>query len=621
VPIQLALFLSIRNANIETARANIDEALQVTAQIFTNTLGVMRDSLLDKARGMSSEYSFKQVANTNEHQTVLSALTSYEARIGADIMLVLTMDGEIVADTRHPELTRAPFYVPALIDIAMNSEYGEADLIEFVDDLPYVLVAVPLFSPEPSHWIISGFLITDEFAWLLQETTKSQVSILFGAEQQKWRQLATTLPPEKREASERAMQNQPWQFGSNFDLVIDGKSFVSVALPVRETSGQYFIGLLQRSLDEALAPYQRLHILVASVFFIAIVLLIIGGVYVARKITKPVTLLAQGAKEIEEGHYELNIKVDQEDEMGQLADRFGSMAKGLADRDKIRGVLGKVVSPAIAEQLLSKGVELGGEERHASILFSDIRNFTSMCETQSAKEVITVLNKLLTRFSVIIDRHNGVVDKYIGDAVMALFGVPVENDNQAHDAVMAALDMIDELATINPILADMKLPQIGLGVGVNTDTVVAGNMGSETRLNYTVIGDGVNLSARLEGLTKFYGAAVLTSESTRSLCPEICFREVDSVRVKGKQDAITIYEPLGLISQIPEAEAAQLGQFNTALGHYQQQQWQQALEVFKQLAVQFPDVLLFQIYLKRVTELQGQPIDPGWDGVFTHKNK
>jgi len=621
VPIQLALFVSIRNANIETARDNIDEALQVTAQIFTNTLSVRRDNLLDKARGMSSEYSFKQVANTNEHQTVLSALTSYEARIGADIMLVLRMDGRIVADTRHPDLTGEPFYLPGLIDLAMNSEYGEADVIDFVDDRPYVMVAVPLFSPEPSHWIISGFMITDEFAWMLQETTKSQVSILFGTVGQNWQQLASTLPNEKRQPSEQALLNQAWQFGSNFDLLIADQNFVSVALPVREMDGAYFIGLLQRSLDEALAPYERLHVLVATVFFIAVTLLISGGVYVARKITKPVTVLAQGARAIEEGHYTLNIEVDQEDELGQLADRFGSMAKGLADRDKIRGVLGKVVSPAIAEELLSKGVELGGEDRDATILFSDIRNFTAMCEAQTAKEVITVVNRILSRFSVIIDRHNGVVDKYIGDAVMALFGVPVANDNQAQDAVLAAIGMIDELQIINEILAKSDVPEIGLGVGVNSATVVAGNMGSETRLNYTVIGDGVNLSARLEGLTKFYGVPILVSEATMLRCPDLYFREIDSVRVKGKKNAQTIFQPMGLTAAVTEDETTRLEQFNTALACYKKQQWQEAAELFRSLGEQAPDESVYSMYQERVTELKDQPPGADWDGVYTHTQK
>lgn len=621
VPIQLALFLSIRNANIETARANIDEALQVTAQIFYNTLGMRRDALLEKTRAMSFDYSFKQVANTNESKTVLSALTSYEARIEADIMLVLHMDGEVIADTRHPDVNGQAFYLPELIDQANNSEYGEADVIAFVDDLPYVMVVVPLFSPQPSHWIVSGFMITDEFAWMLQETTKSQVSILFGSSKTRWRQLASTLTPDKRRPSEQALLSQTWQFEENFDLMMDGQNFVSVALPVRESRGEYFIALLQRSLDEALAPYERLHLLVASVFFIAVLLLISGGVYIARRITKPVTILARGAKEIEEGHYELNIEVDQEDELGQLAVRFGSMAKGLADRDKIRGVLGKVVSPAIAEELLTKGVELGGEDRDATILFSDIRNFTAMCEAQSAKDVITVVNKILTRFSVIIDRYNGVVDKYIGDAVMALFGVPVDNENQAQDAVMAALDMISELVVINEILADSKVPEVGLGVGVNSASVVAGNMGSETRLNYTVIGDGVNLAARLEGLTKFYGVPILVSEATMSRCPDIYFREIDSVRVKGKKQAQTIFQPLGLKAGVSGTEIAEHEEFRSGLSHYRRQQWEQAVDIFSGLSEQSPEELLYRIYLQRVTELKGQAADPRWDGVFTHKTK
>jgi len=171
IPIQLSLFVVIRDANIATARANIDEALQVTADVFFKSLAQHRDSLLSKVRALSSDYAFKPVANTNEHKTVLSTLISHQQRVDADVMLLLSMEGNIIADTSHPQLTAKPFYLPLLIEQASNSEYGEADSIAFIESKPYLLVAVPLFSPEPSHWIVMGFLLTDEFAVNLQKTT------------------------------------------------------------------------------------------------------------------------------------------------------------------------------------------------------------------------------------------------------------------------------------------------------------------------------------------------------------------------------------------------------------------------------------------------------------------
>jgi len=626
VPIQFALFITIRNANITTARANIDEALQVTAEVFFNAIEQRRDSLLSKVRALSSDYAFKPAANTNEHKTVLSTLLSYQHRADADVMLLLTIEGDIIADTKHPELTASKFYLPELIEQAKNSDYGEADLIGFIDKQPYLLVAVPLFSPEASHWIVTGFIITDEFAKNLQRTTKSHVSLLFKTKpiasmDTYWQQLASTLPITARKNSERMLSMQPLIFDRNFDLVLADKNYISIALVIRENNRGYFIALLQRSLGQALAPYQELHFIVASVFVIALILLISGGTFIARKITNPVTILAEGAGKIEQGQYDLHIKVDQKDELGLLAQRFNAMAKGLAERAKVRSLLGKVVSPAIAEQLINKGVELGGEDRQATILFCDIRNFTRLCEAHTAKQVITLLNKLLTRLSGVIDQHHGVIDKYIGDAVMALFGVPIIDEKQAENAVYAALAMQHELNIINQELAERHLPEIGLGIGVNSASIVAGNMGSETRLNYTVIGDGVNLSSRLEGLTKYYGVEVLVSQATKELCPEIFFQEIDTVRVKGKMQGLMVFQPLGEKKSISSEELKRTSLFNQMLDLYKKQQWHSALIILEQLTVEFPKVLYYQVYKQRIIGYQGKDFDPDWDEVFTHIQK
>jgi len=635
IPIQLSLFVVIRDANIATARANIDEALQVTADVFFKSLAQHRDSLLSKVRALSSDYAFKPVANTNEHKTVLSTLISYQERVDADVMLLLSMESDIIADTRHPLLTAEPFYLPHLIEQASNSEYGEADSIAFIESKPYLLVAVPLFSPEPSHWIVMGFLLTDDFAQTLQKTTRSDVSILFGSkftstQSYQWQQLASTLTGNNRQLSEQALTSQAsfhqvqsikQHFNQNFDLTLSGQSYVSVALPIRNEDDEYFIALLQRSLAQALVPYENLHFIVAFGFSIALTLLVIGGDFIARKITKPVTVLAEGAKKIEQGHYDLTIEVKQRDELGQLALRFNAMAKGLAERAKVRSLLGKVVSPAIAEQLLNKGVELGGEEREVTILFSDIRNFTSLCETHNAKEMISLLNQLLTRLSKIIDSHHGVIDKYIGDAVMALFGVPVKDDLQAKNTVLAALAMQKELAMINQELTSNNFVEIGLGIGINTAQVIAGNMGSSTRLNYTVIGDGVNVSSRLEGLTKYYGVSILVTEATKLQCKGILFQEIDTVRVKGKKEDLTIYQPLGVIGDCSDKEVEQVAVFNKVLKLYKEQNWQAALALISPLKEQHDSTSYYQIYFARLQAKQGEDFDPNWDGIFTHIEK
>lgn len=623
LPIEVLLFFVIRNANVQTARNNIEQALQVTGDIFSNSLSQKRHNLLEKVRALSSDYAFKPAANTNEHETVLSALTSYQARVDADVMLLLNMEGKIIADTLHPTLYKQAFYQPALINSAMNSEFGEAARIAFIDDKAFLLVAVPLFSPEPSHWIVMGFAISDPFALALQKTTQSHISILANSAQGGWKMLASTLSESNQLEAIKALTHQSWQNEESVDLLLAKDSFVSVILDLQPQSQGQIVALLQRSLDEALAPYVRLHLIVASGFLTALTLLLLGGLIMAGKITRPVTVLTLGAKSIEEGHYDVNIQVSQVDELGQLADRFNSMAKGLADRAKVRNLLGKVVSPAIAEELMSKELELGGEERRATILFSDIRNFTQLCEANSPKQIIQQLNTLFTRFSSTIDNHRGVVDKYIGDAMMALFGVPVADPKQAHHGVQAALSMARQIKPINKQLESEGFSPIGVGIGVNTGPVVAGNMGSQTRLNYTVVGDGVNLASRLEGLTKFYGVAILVSESTRVECDEILFREIDSVRVKGKNEGIKIFEPIELLSCVdPElTNSEEWCNYQYALQKYKLQHWPEAYHTFANLVKANPDSHLYQLYLDRVTVLRNSPYDPAWDGIFTHTSK
>src|SRR5262249_27100495 len=210
------------------------------------------------------------------------------------------------------------------------------------------------------------------------------------------------------------------------------------------------------------------------------------------------------------------VGLKQKDELGSLASSFNKMSEGLAERDRVRDLLGKVVSPEIAAELLRKDAILGGEEREVTVLFSDLRNFTSMSEKLAPQEMLEILNRYFTGMSAIIEKHGGVVDKYMGDALMALFGAPLADPDDADRAMQAALEMTEALDDLNRRWQKRGLPTIGVGIGINTDIVVAGNMGSETRLNYTVIGDGVNLASRLEGLTKTaeYEARIIISGST-----------------------------------------------------------------------------------------------------------
>jgi adenylate cyclase len=214
----------------------------------------------------------------------------------------------------------------------------------------------------------------------------------------------------------------------------------------------------------------------------------------------------------------------------------------------VRDLLGKVISPEVATELLEKGLTLGGEEREVTILFSDLRNFTGMCEALTPQEMLAILNRYFTGMAAIVERHGGIVDKYVGDALMALFGAPLSHPDDAERALNAALEMVAALEELNQEWHARGLPTINLGIGINTDVVVAGNMGSESRLNYTVIGDGVNLASRLEGLTKVpeYETKIVISGSTLTkVTNKFQVRRLGEVAVRGKQTVTEIFALLG----------------------------------------------------------------------------
>jgi adenylate cyclase len=221
------------------------------------------------------------------------------------------------------------------------------------------------------------------------------------------------------------------------------------------------------------------------------------------------------------------------------------MARGLAEKEKVRDLLGKVVSHEIAEQLLNNPVELGGEERIVTVLFSDIRGFTTLSEQLAPEMLGEFLNEYLTAMTDIVFRHDGLLDKYVGDAVMAFWGAPVAVADHAARCCAAALEMEATVQRLNVGWQERGLPAIAIGVGVNTGPAIVGNFGSERRFSYTAVGDTVNLASRLEGLNKTYGTHLLISNETREAVGEaFAVRAVGEVTVRGRKGSTGVFELL-----------------------------------------------------------------------------
>jgi adenylate cyclase len=235
------------------------------------------------------------------------------------------------------------------------------------------------------------------------------------------------------------------------------------------------------------------------------------------------------------------------DELEALASGFNTMVDGLKERDKLRSTFGKYMTATVMEHLLAGKVSLGGESLQVSILFTDIRGFTSISEKMDPQNLVALLNEYFTEMVGIVMQENGVVDKYIGDAIMAVFGAPVPKPEDPVNAVRAAVRMRRGLDELNLGLRARGLPTLRTGIGIHTGLVVAGNIGSEVRMEYTVIGDAVNLASRLETSTKELGVDVLISEQTYELTKHVIVaRPVRALVVKGREQPVVAYEVLGL---------------------------------------------------------------------------
>lgn len=286
---------------------------------------------------------------------------------------------------------------------------------------------------------------------------------------------------------------------------------------------------------------------------------------------------------------------------------------------QLTGLFGQYVPPDLVKEMANnpEAINLKGESREMTVLFSDIRGFTNISEGLDPQQLTLLMNEFLTPMTKIIHEHRGTIDKYMGDAIMAFWGAPLADNNHAEHALNAALAMNAGLNEMNKKFAAKNLPQIKMGFGLNTGNMVVGNMGSSFRTAYTVMGDSVNLGSRIEGLTKNYGVDIIVSEYVKALTPDMLYCELDSVRVKGKDVAVTIYEPLGKIGQVNAAQLQQLDLYNEALKSYKRQDWIAAAKLFKQL----PDNTLHALYLTRIEQFKQTPPTANWDGIFNYETK
>ena len=306
-----------------------------------------------------------------------------------------------------------------------------------------------------------------------------------------------------------------------------------------------------------------------------------------------------------------------------LATAYSYATEG-RQKQYIRRMFAHYMSDTVISHLLKhpEKLKLGGERRRVTLFFSDLAGFTTLSEQMPPETVVGLLNQYLSRMTGIILEEGGTVDKFEGDAIMAFWGAPLDQENQALRACRAALRQHAALKELNGEFARQGLPPLTVRIGLHTGEAVVGNLGSQDRFDYTVIGDTVNLASRLEGINKFYRTTIMASESTVAECAGLVeVRELDSVAVKGRETPVGVFQVLALKGELPPQEAAARGEFARGLELYRGREFSQAAAAFAGILQNLPEDGPSQVFLERCRDLEAHPPPTGWDSVFRPDKK
>lgn len=294
------------------------------------------------------------------------------------------------------------------------------------------------------------------------------------------------------------------------------------------------------------------------------------------------------------------------------------------NKREMQNLFGEYVPPAYVELMLTQPekASMEGEQREMTVLFADVCGFTTLSEALTTAELKRLLNRYLTEVTGIIFEHQGTIDKYVGDMVMAFWNAPLDDSRHAQHGVLTALDMQKKVAQLRQEFVAEGLPPLAIGIGLNSGPMNVGDMGSSYRRAYTVLGDAVNLGSRLEGLTRFYGVDILVSDATRAQCDELLFLPVDRIRVKGKHEPVDVFAPLGRLTEVSVEQVGRAERFAQALDAYRARDFAQARDVMQALLAE-DDTLnkLYRCYLERMVAFEQEPPEHDWQAVYTHTSK
>ncbi len=386
-----------------------------------------------------------------------------------------------------------------------------------------------------------------EYSFVLDRNNKYEAYSDLKGDIQKYIQHDTYMPPE----GVRAMADSDSILVQTFQD--HGRLIYDIAAPINVTGdgkaikiGEVHLGMNQNIITRVVR-YVAVAIILSTLGVLILGILVMM-VFVTILI-KPIRLLVKGVSAIAAGNFDQKINIRRSDELGDLTDAFNDMAKSLREKEVIKGAFSKYVTKSVVDRILQHrdGLKLGGEKKVVTVFFSDIRGFTPMSEVLSAEEVVQLLNEYFTAMTAIIFKYEGTLDKFMGDAIMAVYGAPIEMPDHAERAVLAAIEMSRKMTELQAKWKMEGKREVNIGIGINTGEVVVGNIGSNERMEYTAIGDNVNLTQRLESVAE-KGQILISASTYEKVKHKVDVVMLDPIKVKGKTDKVVAYSVQGLKS-------------------------------------------------------------------------
>lgn len=637
LPVLAGIYWYVSTENKRYTDETINSYLAIGADVFDFSRQEHVNTLLTISSALTRDWGFRNAFGAADQATIVDAaqnllMRSFEA---ADMMLITDMQGRVIADTANQGFSELGGRWQALMEQAAGSADGVAEAVLTIAERPYQITVIPLFLPTPVAWIFAGFPLDQDFVQSIKSSTASDVSVLryqtLNGEPSptNGQVIASTLGAQDAAMTLAALD--PLGFERTQRIRLNEADYGTLVRPLAMVGeegdiSELIVAVVQRSYLENEINLARLRERLLEFSLLIVSISLMAVIVLARSFTRPILSLARRVQLIEKGDYQAGaVMADSRarDELKQLDSSVTAMARGLAEREKMRDLLGKVVSPEIAAELMGRQIELGGEEREVTVLFADIRGFTRLSEQQTPSQTLSMLNLCFEHICQVIEACGGVVDKFTGDAVMALFGAPISHADDARRAAQAVLGIEQAMADLqqDPRLSGARLE---IAIGVHSGWVVAGNMGSSNRMNYTVIGDAVNLASRLESLTRHYGVSNLVSGDFVAALGDNNTQTqhalaLDLVRVKGRREATRIFTLIPNLAGLDQPRLL----FEQMLAHYRSGQWQQALDILRALRSQPSSLLpdsVYGVYESRIAVLQQQTLQH-WDGVYEFTEK